>query len=62
MIFIDSEINDIDLKGLFFGIFKFPPVKMCFASKILPLGNKVFTDTTVFKFHRELQFLGMLSQ
>ena len=39
MIFIDSEINDIDLKGLFFGIFKFPAVKMCFASKNFTPGQ-----------------------
>ena len=69
MIFIDSEINDIDLEATFFRILKNPSsknldfqVKMCVASKILPQGNKVFTETTVFKFHREQQFLAMLSQ
>ena len=39
MIFIDSEINDIDLKGLFFGSFKIPAVKMCFASKTFTSGQ-----------------------
>ena len=62
MIFINSEINDIHLEGLFFRIFEIPAVKMCFASKILPHVNTVFTETTVFKFHREQQFLAMLSQ
>ena len=61
MIFIDSEINHIDLEVLFFRIFKIPAVKMCFASKILPQGNTVFTETKVFKFHIEQQFSAMLS-
>ena len=69
MTFINSEINDIDLEALFFRIFKIPAgknldfqVKMCFASKILLQGNTVFTETKVFKFHREQQFSAMLSQ
>ena len=58
MMFINSEINDIHLEGLFFRIFEIPAasknldfqVRMCFASKILPHGNTVFTETTVFNF------------
>ena len=48
MIFLNSEINDIDLEALFFRIFKIPAVKfgfsgkMCFASKIVPLGQYSF--------------------
>ena len=48
MIFIDSEINNIDLDVLLFKIFKILAVKIrfsgktCFASKILPHVNTVF--------------------
>ena len=62
MVFIDSEINNN------FQNFRNPSsknldfqVKMCFASEILLQGNTVFTEITVFKFHREQQFLAMFS-
>ena len=49
--FQNLSINNLDFQ-----------VKMCFSSKILPQGNTVFTEPTVFKFHRERQFSAMLSQ
>ena len=55
MIFMSSEISEIDLEALFFRIFKIPnldlQVKICFPSKILAQGRTDFTETTVFVFH-----------
>ena len=55
MIFMNSEISEIDLEALFIRIFKIPnldlQVKICFASKILAQGRTDFTGTTVFVFH-----------
>ena len=51
MNFINSEVNDIDLEAYIFQNFQNPrgtnldfQVKMCFASKLLPQGNTVFTE------------------
>ena len=67
MIFINSEITEIDLEALFFRIFKIRDldlqVKICFASKVLAQGRTDFTETTVFVFHLKKQhFSAMLSQ
>ena len=40
MIFMNSEINEIDLEALFFGI-----SKMCFAKGNLPQRRTDFTET-----------------
>ena len=51
MIFMNSEINEIDLEAFVFGIFKIPVVKLeifrkkCVLLKNLHLGGTDFTET-----------------